>query len=332
MKTIIIAEAGVNHNGSLKNAKKLVSQAKKSGADFIKFQKFNAENLATKKAKLANYQRKKYKSFTQYQMLKKLELRDSDYKILHKFAKKIRIKFLCSCFDEESLKFLQFYKNEFIKIPSGEINNLPLLKYAGSLKNKVILSSGMSTIDEISLALKTIINAGTSKKNIYLLHCNSDYPTNIQDVNLKAFEQLKKKFGLKLGYSDHTTSQEVPIIAVAMGAKIIEKHFTLNKNLNGPDHKASFNPKEFKTLVENIRKTEIILGKNKKIVTESEKRNKILVRKSLVAKKEIKKGDRFNKNNITIKRPGNGISPVNFYKLIGKKSKYSFKPDELIKI
>ena len=332
MKTIIIAEAGVNHNGSFKNAKKLVLQAKKCGADFIKFQKFNAENLATKKAKLANYQRKQYKNITQYQMLKKLELKDTDYKKLHKFAKKNKIKFLCSCFDKESLKFLQFYKNEFIKIPSGEINNLPLLKYAGSLKNKVILSTGMSTIEEISLAVKTITKAGTSKKNIYLLHCNSDYPTSIQDVNLKAFEQLKKKFGLKLGYSDHTTSQEVPIIAVAMGAKIIEKHFTLNKSLNGPDHKASFNPREFKTLVENIRKTEVILGKNKKIVTASEKKNKILVRKSLVAKKEIKKGDRFNKNNITIKRPGNGIPPTNFFKIIGKKSKYSLKPDELIKI
>ncbi len=332
MKTIIIAEAGVNHNGSFNNAKKLILQAKKCGADFIKFQKFNAENLVTKKAKLANYQRKMYKNISQYQMLKKLELRDSDYKKLYKIAKKIKIKFLCSCFDKESLKFLQFYKNEFIKIPSGEINNLPLLKYAGSLKNKVILSSGMSTIDEISLAIKTIIGSGTNKKNIYLLHCNSDYPTNIKDVNLRAFEQLKKKFGLKLGYSDHTTSQEVPIIAVALGAKIIEKHFTLNKNLKGPDHVASFNPKEFKELVENIRKTEVILGKNEKIVTASEKKNKSLVRKSLVAKKAIEKGEKFNNNNITIKRPGNGISPSKFFQVIGKKSKYSFKPDELIKI
>ena len=164
------------------------------------------------------------------------------------------------------------------------------------------------------------------------MHCNSDYPTNIKDVNLRAFDQLKEKFGLKLGYSDHTTSQEVPIIAVAMGAKIIEKHFTLNKNLKGPDHAASFNPKEFKTLVENIRKTEVILGKNKKIVTASEKRNKLSVRKSIVAKRAIKKGDKFSNNNITIKRPGNGISFLKFFKIIGKKSKYSFKQDDLIKV
>ena len=230
------------------------------------------------------------------------------------------------------LLLCSFTKNDFIKIPSGEINNFLLLKYAGNLKKKVILSSGMSTIDEITLAINTIIKSGTPKKNIYLLHCNSDYPTNIKDVNLRAFDQLKEKFGLKLGYSDHTTSQEVPIIAVAMGAKIIEKHFTLNKNLKGPDHAASFNPKEFKTLVENIRKTEVILGKNKKIVTASEKRNKLSVRKSIVAKRAIKKGDKFSNNNITIKRPGNGISPLKFFKIIGKKSKYSFKQDDLIKV
>ena len=190
----------------------------------------------------------------------------------------------------------------------------------------------MSTINEISFALKTLIKSGTKKKNITLLHCNTDYPTKIKDVNLRAFEELKNKFGLKLGYSDHTTSQEVPIIAVALGARVIEKHFTINKNFSGPDHKASFNPDEFKTLVKNIRNIEIILGKNKKFVTNSEKKNKLLVRKSLVARIKITRGEKFSKNNLAIKRPGYGISPVKYYEILGKRSKYNFKPDELIKL
>lgn len=332
MKTLIIAEAGVNHNGKLALAKQLIKAAKKCGADIIKFQKFKADNLVTKFAKLANYQKKNLKKNLQYNMLKKLELKDQDYKELYKFSKKNKIHFLCSCFDEESLRFLRFTKNSIIKIPSGEITNLPLMKYAGSLKKKIILSSGMSTINEISFALKTLIKSGTKKKNITLLHCNTDYPTKIKDVNLRAFEELKNKFGLKLGYSDHTTSQEVPIIAVALGARVIEKHFTINKNFSGPDHKASFNPDEFKTLVKNIRNIEIILGKNKKFVTNSEKKNKFLVRKSLVAKIKIAKGDKFSKNNLAIKRPGYGISPVKYYEILGKKSKYNFKADELIKL
>lgn len=332
MKTIIIAEGGVNHNGNIEIAKKLIIEAKKCGADFIKFQKFSAEKLVTKNADLANYQKKSYKNISQYQMLKKLELRDEDYKKLYEFSKKVKIKFLCSSFDEESLRFLQFYKNYFIKIPSGEINNLPLLRYAGSLKKKILLSSGMSTIKDIEFAIKTLIKFGTSKKKIFLLHCNSDYPTKIDDVNLRAFEHLKKKFNINLGYSDHTLSQLVPLLAVAMGAKVIEKHFTLNKNFKGPDHKASFNPLEFKTLVENIRKTELILGKNKKIVTKSEKKNRILVRKSLVAKKKILKGEKFSFKNLAIKRPGKGLSPTKFYKILGKKSKFTFKQDQLIKL
>ncbi len=332
MKTLIIAEAGVNHNGSLSLAKKLIIAAKKCGADIIKFQKFKADNLATKFAKLADYQKENFKKNLQYKMLKRLELKDQDYKELYKFSKKNKIYFLCSCFDEESLRFLRFTKNRIIKIPSGEITNLPLLKYAGSLKKKIILSSGMSTINEISFALKTLIKSGTRKKNITLLHCNTDYPTKLQDVNLRAFEELKNKFGLRLGYSDHTISQEVPMIAVALGAKVIEKHFTINKNLRGPDHKASFNPDEFKTLVKNIRNIEIILGKNKKFVTNSEKKNKLLVRKSLVARIKITRGEKFSKNNLAIKRPGYGISPVKYYEILGKRSKYNFKPDELIKL
>ncbi len=332
MKTLIIAEAGVNHNGSLSLAKKLIIAAKKCGADIIKFQKFKADNLATKFAKLADYQKENFKKNLQYKMLKRLELKDQDYKELYKFSKKNKIYFLCSCFDEESLRFLRFTKNRIIKIPSGEITNLPLLKYAGSLKKKIILSSGMSTINEISFALKTLIKSGTRKKNITLLHCNTDYPTKLQDVNLRAFEELKNKFGLRLGYSDHTISQEVPMIAVALGAKVIEKHFTINKKLRGPDHKASFNPDEFKTLVKNIRNIEIILGKNKKFVTNSEKKNKLLVRKSLVARIKITRGEKFSKNNLAIKRPGYGISPVKYYEILGKRSKYNFKPDELIKL
>ena len=332
MKTLIIAEAGVNHNGSLSLAKKLIVAAKKCGADIIKFQKFKADNLATKFAKLADYQKENFKKNIQYKMLKRLELKDQDYKELYKFSKKNKIYFLCSCFDEESLRFLRFTKNRIIKIPSGEITNLPLLKYAGSLKKKIILSSGMSTINEISFALKTLIKSGTRKKNITLLHCNTDYPTKLHDVNLRAFEELKNKFGLRLGYSDHTISQEVPMIAVALGAKVIEKHFTINKKLRGPDHKASFNPDEFKTLVKNIRNIEIILGKNKKFVTNSEKKNKLLVRKSLVARIKITRGEKFSKNNLAIKRPGYGISPVKYYEILGKRSKYNFKPDELIKL
>ncbi len=332
MKTIVIAEAGVNHNGNLLLAKKLIDVASRCGATIIKFQKFKAEDIVTTKAKLAKYQKKNtLNEKSQFDLLKKLELSDQDFKDLYRYSKKRKIKFLCSVFDIKALKFLQFYKNEFIKIPSGEITNVPLLEYASQLKKKIILSTGMSTLVEIKHALEILIRHGTKKANITLLHCNTDYPTKIEDVNLKAIFYLKKKFKINVGYSDHTLSQQVPIAAVTMGANIIEKHITLNKNLKGPDHRSSFNEKELKVMIDNIEITEKILGVEKKIVTKSEKKNKLLVRKSIVAKNKIQKGEKFTIYNLTTKRPGNGISPMNWKKVIGQKAKRNYKINDQIK-
>jgi len=331
MKVKIILEAGINHNGSLNLAKKMVDVAAKSGADFIKFQTFKADYLVTKYAKRASYSLKNFKkNLTHYEMLKKFELSEKDHFVLIKYCKKKNIRFLSSPFSIESFDFLNKLKIETIKIPSGEITNLPFLRHIGKHKKKVIISTGMSYLNEVKEALQILIKAGTTKKNITVLHCNTEYPSPFSDINLKAMLAMKKKLGVKIGYSDHSLGTIVPIAATAMGASIIEKHFTLNKKLSVPDHKASLSPSEVYQMVDGIRATEKILGSNIKQPTLSEKKNKVSARKSIVAKIFISKGDKFTEHNLTSKRPGNGISPMNWNKVIGKKSKKNYKKDDLI--
>jgi len=333
-RTIIIAEAGVNHNGNLQMAKKLITAAKKSGADFIKFQSFHADLISIKTLRKTFYQKKNtyFKNENQNQMLKRLELHERKQKKLFEYAKKIKINFISSAFDIKSLNFLKKLNMKYFKIPSPEITNYPLLQAIGKFNKKIILSTGMSKINEIKSALKVLIKSGTKKSKISLLHCNSEYPTPFNDANLNAILTLKKKFKLKTGYSDHTMGIEASIAAVTLGAEIIEKHLTLDCNLPGPDHKTSIEPEEFKQLVQSIRNIEISLGSGKKVVSKSEKKNISIVRKSIVAKTRIKKGEKFSLKNLTTKRPGSGISPMKINVLLKKKSKKNFKKDQLISI
>ena len=326
-KTIIIAEAGVNHNGNINLAKKLINVASKAGADYVKFQTFDVDHLILKNTKTANYQKRNLKNnISQYLMLKKYQLSDNSHKELLKYSKKKKIKFLSTAFEEKSLKLLEKYKLDYIKIPSGEITNYPLLKKISNLKKKVLLSTGMATYKEIKQALKIFKN----KKNVIILHCTSDYPANLKDLNLNFIKRLKK-LGYKVGYSDHSSSVITPSIAVALGCKVIEKHFTLSKNFKGPDHKASLEPKELIKMVSFIRDTEKMLGSKNKTITISEQKTKLLVRKSLVANSYIKKGEIFSQKNITTKRPGIGISPFKIKKFLGKKSSRNFRKDQFIK-
>ena len=326
-KTIIIAEAGVNHNGNINLAKKLINVAAKAGADYVKFQTFDVDHLILKNTKTANYQKRNLKNnISQYLMLKKYQLADSSHKELLKYSKKKKIKFLSTAFEEKSLKLLEKYKLDYIKIPSGEITNYPFLKQISKLKKKVLLSTGMATLDEIEQALKVF----RKKKDITILHCTSDYPANLKDLNLNFIKKLKK-FGCEVGYSDHSSSIITPSIAVSLGCKVVEKHFTLSKKLKGPDHRASLEPQELERMIILIRDTEKMLGSNNKIITKSEQKTKLLVRKSLVAKNDIKKGEIFSKKNITAKRPGRGISPFKINNFLGKKSSKNFKKDQFIK-
>ena len=330
-KTLIIAEAGVNHNGNLKIAKKLIDAAKKCGADYVKFQTFDPNLITTPETDLAPYQKKiKLGETKQIKMLQKLSLTNDNFQELYLYCKKKKIKFLSSPFDIESINFLKNrIKMDFYKVPSGEINNYPYLKFLGKLNKKILLSTGMSKLKEINFALRTLVNSGTKRNNITIMHCISDYPTNIKDVNLKFIETLKK-ISKNVGFSDHTMGNLPAILAVALKAKIIEKHFTLNKKMKGPDHAMSLDINEFKTFVKKIRDAEIILEKNKKILTKGEKILKNFARKSLVAKNFIKKGERFNKFNLTTKRPGDGKSPILWNKIIGKKATKNFKKNEKI--
>ena len=330
-KTLIIAEAGVNHNGNLKIAKKLIDAAKKCGADYVKFQTFDPNLITTPQSDLAPYQKKiKLGETKQIKMLQKLSLTNDNFQELYLYCKKKKIKFLSSPFDIESINFLKNrIKMDFYKVPSGEINNYPYLKFLGKLNKKILLSTGMSKLKEINFALRTLVNSGTKRNNITIMHCISDYPTNIKDVNLKFIETLKK-ISKNVGFSDHTMGNLPAILAVALKAKIIEKHFTLNKKMKGPDHAMSLDINEFKTFVKKIRDAEIILGKNKKILTKGEKILKNFARKSLVAKNFIKKGEKFSKFNITTKRPGDGKSPILWNKIIGKKATKNFKKNEKI--
>lgn len=327
----IIAEAGVNHNGDLNLAKKLIDVAVEAGVDAIKFQTFKAENIITKDAKKAAYQQKNSSNNeTQFEMLKRLELDEKSHLELFNYCKKRNITFLSTPFDDESIGFLHQLGLDIFKIPSGEINNLPHLSKIGSLKKKIILSTGMSNMTEIKSALDILTKAGTPKKDITVLHANTEYPTPFEDVNLHAMLTIAKEFDVSVGYSDHTLGIEVAIAAVAMGASVIEKHFTLDKTMPGPDHKASLEPQELIQLVKAIRNIELALGDGEKRISKSEEKNILVARKSIIAKTAIQKGDEFTVNNISIKRPGNGISPMLWDEVIGKKATRDFKEDELI--
>jgi N,N'-diacetyllegionaminate synthase len=334
-KVIIIAEAGVNHNGDIELAKNLIDAAVYAGVDYVKFQTFKSENLVSKEAKKADYQIENTRNSNenQLQMLKKLELSKSQHDLLISYCKQKNIAFFSTAFDLESLIYLKELGLEMVKIPSGEITNLPYLRKAASLFNEVILSTGMSTIKEIEDALDVFLQAGISKNNITVLHCNTEYPTPMKDVNLKAMLSIHEKFGVKIGYSDHTLGIEVPIAAVAMGARMIEKHFTLDRSLPGPDQLASLEPIELKAMVNAIRNIELaISGTGLKEPSDSEIKNISIARKSIVAKKPITKGEKFTEYNITTKRPGTGLSAMQWDEVIGKIAYKNFDGDELIKL
>ena len=329
-KTLIIAEAGVNHNGDINLAKRLVDEAKKAGADIVKFQTFIPEFLASKNASMAEYQKDNLgENDSQLSMLRKLSLGYDSFVELASYCKKVGIRFLSTPFDIQSIAFLNALQDTW-KIPSGEITNYPYLVEIAKTHKSVILSTGMSTLDEIESALNVLKDNGTC--DINLLHCNTQYPTPYSDVNLRAMYTLKNKFGLKVGYSDHSQGIEVPIAAVALGAEIIEKHFTLDRNMEGPDHKASLEPSELADMVRAIRNIENALGDGEKRVTESERANIYVARKSIVALTDIKKGDVFSDFNITTKRPGTGISPMKWKSVIGTVAIRDFQKDELIEL
>ena len=330
-KTLIIAEAGVNHNGSLANCLKLVDAAKNAGADIVKFQTFQAKSLSTKDSPKADYQKKFNKKETQYEMLKKLELsRPNHFKIID-YCKKKKIEFLSSGFDIDDLEFLKKLNLRRFKVPSGELTNYYYLKKIASFKKEIILSTGMSNIKEIKQALNILLKFGLKKNKIKLLHCTSEYPASLSSLNLRAISALKKKFNMEVGYSDHSMSLVTPSIAVTLGAIIIEKHLTLHNKLVGPDHSSSLNPNDFCKMVNYIKQTESSMGTGKKIPSKKEIVNSKIVRKSIVVKKEIKKGEKFSIENLTFKRPGTGISPMKIKMLLQRNAKKNYKVDEIIK-
>jgi len=331
-KIFIIAEAGVNHNGSLALAKKLIDVAARAGADAVKFQTFKAESLVSRSAAKADYQ-KKYtdKNETQLQMIKRLELSVKAHHELIKYCRTKKIMFLSSAFDMQSIELLADLGMKIFKIPSGEITNLPYLRRIGSLRKQVIMSTGMATLPEISEALNVLIKSGTRKQDITVLHCNTEYPTPMKDVNLSAMITIKQRLGIKVGYSDHTVGIEIPIAASALGASVIEKHFTLDKSLPGPDQAASLDPVELKEMIAAIRHLELAMGDGIKKVSASERKNMTVARKSIIAARDIAKGELFSEANLCVKRPGHGISPMKWDELMGKRAKRAFKQDDLIK-
>lgn len=332
-KVIIIAEAGVNHNGNYELAKKLAVAAKEAGADYVKFQTAKPELVISRYAPKAEYQMgTTKKTESQLDMCRAIHLPLSDYAPLQKYCEEIGIKFISTPFDLLSIDVLIPLKMDFWKIPSGEITNLPYLQKIAHLHQPVVMSTGMSNLGDIESALKVLTNNGLTKDQITLLHCNTEYPTPYADVNLHAMQTIHECFGVKVGYSDHTSGIEVSLAAVALGATIIEKHFTLDRNLPGPDHKASLEPNELKQMVDNIRHIEAALGSHIKQVSPSEGKNMIVARKSLIAATAIKKGDLFSTENMTVKRPGNGISPMQWDKVIGRRAPRDFKEDELIEL
>lgn len=332
--TIIIAEAGVNHNGSLDIAKQLVDAAADAGVDIIKFQTFKADKLVSKDAKKAEYQKQNIGDGddSQYQMLKKLELSESDHQELVAYCHQKGIRFWSTAFDLESIDFLHSLGLGLWKIPSGEITNYPFIKKIALLHEPVIMSTGMCDEDDIRNALDVLLKNGLTKDQITILHCNTQYPTPMKDVNLKAMLTIKHDFETAVGYSDHTRGIEVPIAAVALGAEVIEKHFTLDRNMAGPDHKASLEPQELKAMVQAIRNIESALGTGIKQVTESERGNIAVARKSIVASTYIKKGETLTDNNLSVKRPGTGISPMLWETVVGTKATKDYQPDDQIQI
>lgn len=327
---LIIAEAGVNHNGSLELAYKMVDSAKNASVDCIKFQTYKSHNIVSKNASKADYQKENTGDGAQIDMLQSLELSYEDFSNLKNYCDRVGIRFISTPFDLESIAFLDSLDIPFWKIPSGEVTNFPYLKAIAKTGRPVIMSTGMCDIEEIRNAVDVLIQYGTTE--IKLLHCNTEYPTPFEDVNLNAMKTIKDTFGYEVGYSDHTKGIEVPIAAVAMGATIIEKHFTLDRNMEGPDHKASLEPDELAQMIKSIRNIEKALGSNIKTPSDSEKKNILIARKSIVAKKRINKGDIFSEDNITVKRPGCGISPMKWDSVIGLKAIRDFEEDELIEI
>lgn len=331
MNVFIIAEIGVNHNGDLALAKEMILTAKKIGVDAVKFQSFKAEKLASKYAKKANYQiQNTNDQESQYDMLKKLELSKEDHIYLKKICDEEGIKFLSSPFDVEGIQLLLSLGIDTIKIPSGEITNLPYLEQVSKFCKNIILSTGMSNLNEVKEAIVILNKYG--KPNITVLHCNTEYPTPMEDVNLLAIKTMQNELNLPIGYSDHTEGIEVAISAVVLGATVIEKHFTLDKNMEGPDHKASLNPEEFKSMIKAIRNIEKAMGNGIKTISNSEEKNIKIARKSIVAKCKIFKGEQFTTENLTIKRPGDGLSPMKWYEVLGKLAKRDFLEDERIEL
>ncbi len=331
MKTMIIAEAGVNHNGDIDLAKKLVDIAANSGADLVKFQTFNADRLVTHDAVKAEYQSLAMNSSeSQHDMLRKLELTESMHRELVAHCASRKIGFFSTGFDVESVNLLVELGQELFKIPSGEITNLPYLRHIGKLAKNVILSTGMSNMVEIESAINVLEESGTHRSKITVLHCTTAYPAPMSDVNLRAMQSIQNTFNVAVGYSDHTLGIEIPIAAVALGATIIEKHFTTDKSLPGPDHKASLEPAELKAMIDGIRNIEKALGDGIKRLMPSELTNLPMARKSIVASLPIKTGDLLTERNLTAKRPGLGISPMEWHKLLGSKANRDYLADELI--
>jgi N,N'-diacetyllegionaminate synthase len=330
-KTFIIAEAGVNHNGSIDLAKKLIDVAVDAGADAVKFQTFKADKLVSRNAQKAEYQKQTTAADeSQYDMIKKLELDENSHRELIYYCNQKHIMFLSTPFDHDSIELLNSFGMKVFKIPSGEITNLPYLRHVGSLGKEVILSTGMADLGEIEDALDVLMQAGTPKEQITVLHATTEYPCPIDNVNLRAMQTIRAAFEVKVGYSDHTQGIEVPIAAVAMGACVVEKHFTLDRTMEGPDHKASLEPEELKAMVQAIRHVEQALGDGTKKPSRSEAKNIAIARKSILAARHIKAGDVFSAENLTIKRPGNGMSPMRWDEMIGQVAQRSYHEDELI--
>lgn len=333
--TLIIAEAGVNHNGSVDLAKRLIEQAAAAGADYIKFQTFTADKLVTKAAKQAAYQLRNTggQETGQYQMLKQLELTKQDHQTLMEHCHKAGIRFLSTAFDLDSIAFLHSLDLGLWKIPSGEVTDFPFLKRIAAYNERTLLSTGMCDLQDVRNAVGVLLGNGLSRENLVLLHCNTEYPTPFEDVNLRAMDALRKEFGVAVGYSDHTQGIEVPVAAVALGASVIEKHFTLDRSLPGPDHRASLEPEELKAMVSAIRNIEkAVSGDGSKHVSESEKKNIAVARKSIVAARDIRCGEVFTEENLTAKRPGNGISPMRWEEVLGQQAKRAFNEDEQIEL
>ena len=328
---IIIAEAGVNHNGSFELAKKMVDAAKEAGVDYVKFQTFNPKKLVSKYAEKAEYQKETTGSDeTQLQMLEKLTLTEDNFLSLRDYCKEVGVGFISTPFDLDNIAFLETFDMDFWKVPSGEVTNLPYLEAIARTKRKVVMSTGMCDMNEIQDAIEVLEKNGTTE--ITLLHCNTQYPTPYEHVNLSAMNSIKDAMHKEVGYSDHTQGIEVPIAAVAMGATVIEKHFTLDKNMEGPDHKASLDPTELKQMVRAIRNIEKAIGNGLKEPSSSELANKAVARKSIVASRDIEQGEVLSEENLTTKRPGTGISPMKWYEVIGKVASRDFSEDEMIEL